>query len=95
MTQRNPVRLALSIAMNVLVVIAVAVTARLVVLFFGQLASQGWAEALVALTDLVTIPLGFESIKTPYGGVFDLNAAATVIIMLAAEWLLSVLRARA
>jgi len=95
LSERNPARAVFTIAMNILVVLAIALTARLVVLFFGQLAAQGWAEAIVALTNPITLPLGIEAIKTPYGGVFDVEAAATIIVLLGAEWLLSVLRSRA
>ncbi len=92
---KNPARTLLTIIMDILVVIAVALTIRLVVLFFGQLAAQGWAEAVVALTDPLVIPLGIEPIKTPYGGVFDAEAGITVVVLLVLEWVLSVLRSRA
>lgn len=92
---KNPARTLLTIIMDILVVIAVALTIRLVVLFFGQLASQGWAEAVVALTDPLVIPLGIEPIKTPYGGVFDAEAGITVVVLLVLEWVLSVIRSRA
>ncbi len=94
MSERNPARMLFTVAMNVLVVLAIALTLRLVVLFFGQLAAQSWAEAVVALTDPITLPVAVEPIKTPYGGVFDVAAAVTVIALLAAEWLLSILRSR-
>jgi len=84
-----------TIVMNLLVVLAVAMTIRLVVLFFGQLSAQGWSEAIVALTDPITIPAGLEGIKTPYGGVFDIEAAVTVVLLLVGEWVLSVFRSRA
>lgn len=95
MSERNPARMLFTVAMNVLVVLAIALTVRLVVLFFGQLAAQGWAEAVVALTDPITLPLGVDPIKTPYGGVFDVAAAVTIVVLLGAEWLLSILRSRA
>jgi len=91
----RPLRTVFTVIMDVLVVVAVAVTVRIVVLFFGTLAAQGWAEAVVALTNPVIIPFGIEAIKTPYGGVLDVNAALTVVAVLALEWLLSVFRSRA
>lgn len=91
----SPGRTFLTVLMDVLVVAAIAETLRLVVMFFGQLSSQGWAQAVIAITDLITLPLGFEAIKTPYGGVFDVNAALTIVALLALEWVLSVLRSRA
>ena len=92
---KNPARTLLTIIMDILVVIAVALTIRLVVLFFGQLSAQGWAEAVVALTDPFVIPFGIEPIKTPYGGVFDAEAGITVVVLLVLEWVLSVIRSRA
>lgn len=84
----------LTVIMDILVVIAVLQVARLVVVFFGRLASQGWAQLLVTITDPMTLPLGLSAIKTPYGGVFDVNAAATVVALLVVEWVLSIARSR-
>lgn len=95
MSTGSPVRPIFTVIMNLLVVVAVALTTRLVVLFFGQLSSRWWGETIVAITNPATLPLGFDPIKTPYGGVFDIAAAATVILLLVAEWILSVFRARA
>lgn len=95
MSNSKPVRTLLTIVMDVLVVVAIADTLRLVVLFFGQLAKAGWGEVVIAFTSPVVLPLGIEAIKTPYGGVFDVNAAATVVLLLVAEWVLSVVRSRA
>jgi hypothetical protein len=81
--------------MDILVVVAIAETLRLVVLFFGTLESAKWGEVVVALTNPLTLPLGFEDIKTPYGGVFEIDAAVTIVIVLVVEWVLSVIRSRA
>jgi hypothetical protein len=94
LSAKNPLRLLLTLVMDALVVIAIAATARLVVRFFGGLAEQGWAEAIIALTEYVTVPFGVEVIKTPYGGVFDVDAALTVVVLMLAEWVLSVARSR-
>ncbi|PKQ15998.1 MAG: hypothetical protein CVT67_06750 [Actinobacteria bacterium HGW-Actinobacteria-7] len=95
MSQSKPVRTVFTIIMDILVAMAIAVTIRLVIEFFGQLASQSWGEAIIALTKPVTIPLGIEAIKTPYGGFFDVNAGVSVVLFLVAEWVLSVVRSRA
>ena len=95
MSNAKPLRAILTVAMDVLVVVAIAETIRIVVLFFGQLSSQGWGEVVVALTDPITISFGAEAIKTPYGGVFDVNAAATVVAVLVLEFVLSIVRSRA
>lgn len=94
MANSNPVRTIITIVMDALVVVAIAETARLVVRFFGQLAAQGWGEALIALTNPVTIPFGIEAIKTPYGGIFDVDAAVTIAVLLVIEWILSIVRSR-
>jgi len=81
--------------MNILIAVAIVLTARLVVEFFGQLAAQEWGKALVALSNPFIIPFGIEGIKTPYGGVFDVNAGLLILLVLAAEWLLSGIRSGA
>ena len=84
----------LTVVMDVLVFLAIALTARLVVLFFGQLASLGWAQAIIAFTKWFTVPFGAPAIKTPYGGIFEVNAAITIALLLAVEWVLSSVRDR-
>lgn len=95
MSQSKPLRTVLTIVMDILVAVAIAVTIRLVIDFFGQLSSQVWGKAISALTQPLIVPLGIEAIKTPYGGVFNVNAAFSVVLFLLAEWLLSVVRSRA
>lgn len=95
MSSSTPVRTVLTVIMDVLVAVAIALTIRLVVQFFGALAAQGWGEAILALTDPLVLPLGVEAIKTPYGGVFDVDAALTVVLILVVEWVLSIVRSRA
>jgi len=87
-------RTVITIIMDVLVALAILLTIRLVVLFFGQLASQEWGKGIAVLSGYVTFPLGIESLKTPYGGVFDVNSALSIAILLGVEWLLSLLRSR-
>lgn len=89
---QKPARAIIGILVNVLTVLAIAVTARLVIEFFGQLAAQEWGKAVIALTNPVVIPFGVDAIKTPYGGFFDVDAALMVGIYLGAEWLLSGIR---
>lgn len=91
---QRPAHVIIGILVNVLTVLAIAVTARLVVEFFGQLAAQQWGKAIIALTNPVVIPFGVDVIKTPYGGVFDVDAALMVGVYLGAEWLLSGMRIR-
>jgi hypothetical protein len=90
----NPARSALTILMNVLVIVAIILTVTIVVEFFGALSSRDWGEAIVKVGSLLTFPLGVEAYKTPYGGVLDIDAALTVAVVLFAEWGLSVARSR-
>jgi len=90
----KPVRTLVTVVMNLLIVVAIALTVRLVVMFFGVIAAKEWAKAIVSITNLLVIPFGIEPIKTPYGGVFDANAALTILLVLVAEWVLSLVRGR-
>jgi len=89
------VRTVLTVAVDVLIVIAIALAIRLFVLFSGQIAHQGWAQAYSALTARLVLPLGLPAVKTPYGGVFDVNTAVTIVVVLLAEWGLTTVRDRA
>jgi hypothetical protein len=91
----RPVRTIIMVFMDILIVVAVALTLRVVVMFFGQLASQSWGQAVIVLTQRLVIPFGVAAIKTPYGGRFDVNAALTIFAVLAVEWVLSSIRDRA
>jgi len=90
----RPAKTLITVVMDILVVIAAVLTATLVIVFFGQLASQPWAHSLVALTKPLIIPFGIAPIKTPYGGIFSVNIALTVVVLLAVEWVLSEVRSR-
>lgn len=85
-------RTVLTIIMDALVLVAVALVARMVIAFFGVLAARGWGGAVLAVTEPLTIPFGVADIKTPYGGVFDVEAALTVLVLMLGEWVLSMIR---
>jgi hypothetical protein len=91
----KPVRTLITIVMDLLVVVAIALTARLCIVFFGQLAAQGWGKTVVALTSPLVVPFGVAAVKTPYGGRFEVNVALTIVVVLLVEWVLSGIRARA
>jgi len=91
----SPARTIITVIMNVLIVCAIAVTVRLGIRFFGQLASQEWGKAIVSWTSVLVIPFGLHSIKTPYGGVFEVSAALMIGVYLAIEWVLAGIRSRA
>ena len=91
----RPARVIITIVMDVLIVCAVAITARLGVRFFGALSGQAWGKAVIAWTKPLVIPLGLHSIKTPYGGVFEVSAAVMIGVYLVIEWVLAGIRSRA
>ncbi len=86
------IRSLITVVMDLLVVVAVVVAIRIVVEFFGTLAAQAWGKSLLSVTRYLVLPLGLAPIPTPYGGHFDVNAAATVLVLLAAEWALGIAR---
>lgn len=92
----SSVRTAITIVMDVLVVAAVVITAAVIIAFFGVLAGQTWGKALLALSKPFGIALpGVKNITTPYGGVFRVDLAVTVVALLLVEWGLSLARRQA
>jgi hypothetical protein len=91
---RKRTRTVLTLFMNVLFAVALVLVARIVVLYFGVLSSLSVTEVFVAFSDVFVIPLGLPDVHTLWGGVFDLDAAFTVGMVLVAEWGLSVWRSR-
>lgn len=87
---RALLRLVLYVVMNVLLLIAGLIVVRIVVTFFARLGTAAWAIQTVDLTTPLVLPLGLGDISTPYGGVFDVNAGATLLLVLAAEWVTTV-----
>lgn len=95
MSSPNPLRQLITVVMNILILVAVLLVVRIVIEFWGALAAQAWADAIITITDYLVVPFGVEPIKTPYGGVFDVDAALTVGALLLAEWALAIGRNRA
>lgn len=86
------VRSLLTVVMDLLFVVAIVMVLRIVVLFFGGLAAQTWGRSLVSATRVLVVPFGIKPIVTPYGGVFDVNGALTVLVLLGIEWALGMAR---
>lgn len=89
---RSILRMLLTLVMDALVIAAVVVLARIVVLFFGHVAAMPLSRAVADLAHRLVVPFGFAPVPTPYAGVFDLDAAATVVAALGIEWLMGMLR---
>lgn len=77
---------------NALICVAIILGVRLVVLFFGQLASQSWGRVYLGVTRYLAPNLGFPNPRTPYGGSFDTEAALILLACLGIEWALSSVR---
>jgi hypothetical protein len=91
----NHARATLTAFMNVLFVLGMLLTGRIVIEFFGALAMTAMGRVIVEITEFLVLPLDLGGVRTPYGGVFDVDAAITVVLVLLLEWVLSVLRSRA
>lgn len=89
---RSVVRLLLTVVMNVLLVVAALLLARIVIGFFGRFDASPLATQFMDLTAPLVRDFGFEAIKTPYGGVFDVNTGALLVATFAAEWFVAVVR---
>jgi len=90
----NPIRVVVTVLMDVLFVWAAVIAASMVIRFFGVLAANPVASEVMRFADRLVIPVTARVVATPYGGSFEVAAAYTVVILLAAEWLLSVARRR-
>lgn len=88
-------RILLLIVMDILIALAVLMTGALVIGFFGSLAATTWGEAVLKVADSINLPTGIAGIKTPYGGVFSIDFAINIAVLLLAEWLLGMVRGRA
>lgn len=67
---------------------------RLIAMYFGSLSSREFVGAFIDLTSRITIPVGANAIKTPNGGVFDIDTVVTIVVLLGVEWLLGRLGGR-
>lgn len=88
-------RTALTVIVTLLIIAAVVLCVRQFLVFSGQIATQKWAEAFDMVAKRLVLPLGQKAIRTPYHGLFDVNNAISILVFLAAEWGLSVVRDRA
>lgn len=94
MTARRTTRLAITAIMNVVLALALVLLARVIVEFFGAIATAGPARTFVMIVEPLVLPFELTSPRTPYGGVFDTDAALTVVLLVLMEWGLSAVRLR-
>ena len=95
MAATRSLRFAVMVVMNVFWVIALLLTARVLVEYFGGLAATAGGQGLLRVTDVFVLPVGIPAPRTPYGGVYDVEAAVTIVVVLLLEWMLSIVRSRA
>jgi hypothetical protein len=93
--KRSTVRTVITVVMDLLMVLVVVCVAHVIVSFFGRASSAGWGKGLLSITRLAVLPLHLGSIKTPYAGLLDVDATVTVLVLLAADWVLSLVRREA
>jgi hypothetical protein len=96
--QRKPssaARTVITLLMDVLVAVAVMGLAHLVVGFFGSASATAWGKGILGVTGLFVLPFGISPLSTPYAGAFEVDAAATVLVLLGAEWVLGLVRRNA
>lgn len=90
----SPARVVLTVLTDALIVVAVLLTAAILVAFFGELYDTGVGQGVVRIASYVTLPLGIGSVGTPFGGIFLYDAAVTLALALVAEWAVSGTRER-
>lgn len=88
----SPLRSVLTVAMDVLIAIALIALTGLVFGFFGQLLAQPWGRQIFTLASRAVITFGFKPIATPYGGSFSLDAVASILLYVVVEWVLGMVR---
>jgi hypothetical protein len=88
-------RAVLSVVIYVLILVLIALSLRQIVVFSGRIASQSWAQAIDVVAGHLVLPIGQPDVRTPYHGVFDVDNALTIVVVVLAEWGLSVVRDRA
>lgn len=91
---RTVLRIALTVVMNALLVVAALLLGRVVIEFFSQASAVPGATEIARLSDVFVLPVGLTSIPTPYRGVFDVAAVVTLMAVLAAEWVVALVRRR-
>lgn len=90
----RPLRSLITVVMNVLVVVAVLLTVRVVARYFGALGASEWGSIVTRLGGVFTLPFGVQDLHSSYSGVFDVSAVLTILTLLVAEWILSIVRER-
>ncbi len=86
-------RTVLTAVMDVLLVIAVLLLARLAIGFFSVTATSAFGAWYLRLTAPVALPVaGGWAVRTPYGGAFLVDTGIVILGLLVLEWLLSVVR---
>jgi hypothetical protein len=88
-------RAVLTILVYVLIVVLVLLSLREIVVFSRRIASQSWAQAIDMVAGYLVLPFGQPNVNTPYHGVFDVDNALTILVVVLAEWGLSAVRDRA
>jgi hypothetical protein len=83
----------LTALMDAALVLAVLLVIRLAIGFFGVTAVHPAGRWYLAITRPLAVPVvGDRAVRTPYGGVFGVDAGIVIFGLLLAEWALAVMR---
>lgn len=94
MSASSRARPLMTIAMNVVLAVAIVLAVRVVIEFFGALAASPPGAAVVDATAFLVPDLGISHMRTPYGGIFEPEAAFVIGALLLIEWALALARSR-
>lgn len=76
--------------MNAFLILAILLTVSTIIRFFGALEAHPLGSWIADLGILLTPELGLPVVITPFGGVFDSDMVAVIVIIILSEWMLSV-----
>jgi hypothetical protein len=87
--------LLLTALMDAALVLAVLLLIRLAIGFFGIMTVNPAGSWYLAVTRPLAVPVvGDWAVRTPYGGVFSVDAGIVILGLLVVEWALATMRRR-
>lgn len=93
-TVKSLPRSLITLSMNAFLILAILLTLSTIIRFFDVLQAHAVGAWIANLGILLTPELGLPVAITPFGGVFDSDMVAVIVIIIFCEWMLSVGRNR-
>lgn len=84
----------LLVLMDAIFLVAIIDLARLVVMFFGELAGTAFGEKFIETAGYLVIRFGIHPTANDWGGVLDWDTAVMVAVLLLAEVIVGMVRRR-